>query len=83
MGNNFKAVFQEKDQKERKDQRYKQKHTKSLNEFEREQKFYEQKKRDLRQVFMQLDRDGNGNIDTEEIVHYLNIENKIPEEEAM
>jgi Ca2+-binding EF-hand superfamily protein len=32
---------------------------------------------------MQLDRDGNGNIDTEEIVHYLNIENKIPEEEAM
>ena len=82
MGNNFKAVFHEKDQKERKDVRYKQKHLKSQNEFEREQKFYEQKKRDLRSVFMQLDRNGDGNIQAEEIMQYLIDDNQLPEEEA-
>ena len=75
MGNNFKAVFQEKDQKERKDIRYKQKHLKSQSEFEREQKFFERKKRDLREVFNRLDINGDGIVDPEEIMNYLINEN--------
>lgn len=41
MGNNFSAVYQEKDQRDKQDIRYKQKHLKSQAEFEQEQKFYE------------------------------------------
>ena len=41
MGNNFKAVYQEKELKEKYDLRYKQKHFKSSEEFEKEQKFFE------------------------------------------
>jgi len=36
MGNNFRAVYHEKQMKERQEIRYKQKHLKSQTEFERE-----------------------------------------------
>lgn len=76
------AVYNEKENKERQELRYKQKHLKSQSEFEREQKFYEQKKRDLRAVFMVLDRDNSGTIETEEIMRYLIEQNQLSDEEA-
>ena len=60
MGNNFKAVYNEKQLKERQEIRYKQKHLKSQSEFEREQKFYEQNKMELRIEFDEIDQGYNG-----------------------
>ena len=82
MGNNFQEVFKEKDLKEKQEIRYKQKHLKSQAEFEKEQKFYEKKKRDLRDVFTALDRDQSGSIEPEELMSYLVQENGLGEEEA-
>jgi|TARA_B110000285_G_C15092128_1_gene599700 hypothetical protein len=51
MGQNFSQVTKEKNQKEKQDIRYKAKHLKSNDEYEREQKFYESKKESLIEEF--------------------------------
>jgi len=40
------------------------------------------KKRNLKEVFLRLDMNGDGNIDPEEIMRYLIDENNMPDEEA-
>jgi len=82
MGQNFMQVTNEKNQKEKQEIRYKAKHLKSNNEYEREQKFYESKKEALIAEFQILDRDHNGIIDKEEVLNYL-INNGLDEEEAI
>lgn len=56
---------------------------KSQAEFEQEQKFYEQKKRDLRNVFSILDQDQSGTIEPTEVMQYLIKQNGLDEEEAI
>ena len=82
MGQNFMQVTNERNQKEKQDIRYKAKHLKSNDEYEREQKFYESKKEALIAEFQILDRDHNGIIDKEEVLNYL-INNGLEEEEAI
>lgn len=71
MGNNFKAVFHEKNQKERQEQRYKNKYHSSMDEFEREQRYYEDKKKALRDVFAEIDVNNDGKISPDELKRFL------------
>ena len=64
-------VTNEKNAKEKQEIRYKAKHLKSNNEYEKEQKFYESKKEALIAEFAILDRDHNGIIDRDEVLNYL------------
>lgn len=74
--------------KERQEIRYKQKHLKSQSEFEREQKFYEQKKMELRIEFDEIDQgyggqgQGDGFIEFQEIENHLIRKNRMQPEEA-
>ena len=49
---------------------------KSQNEVDREQKFYELKKRELEVIFKEYDVDGNMHLDKEEIADMLYKENQ-------
>jgi Ca2+-binding EF-hand superfamily protein len=47
----------------------------SQSHHEQEQKFYEQRKKDLRIVFQELDNDNSGTIDAQELMEYFMREN--------
>ena len=50
--------------------------------FEREQRFYEKRKEELRAAFIEIDTDGSGTVDPEEITQYLILKNQVGQEEA-
>jgi Ca2+-binding EF-hand superfamily protein len=50
--------------------------------FEREQVFYEKRKEELRRAFVEIDRDGSGTVEPEEITNYLIQRNNIHPDEA-
>ena len=82
MGNNFKQVYTEKQEKSLKDKKYMERHMKSQAMFEREQRFYEKRKEELRAAFIEIDTDGSGTVDPEEITQYLILKNQVGQEEA-
>ena len=54
----------------------------SKYELDHENKFYEQKKRDLEQIFHEFDRDGNGFLDKDEMANVVYQNNGVSEEDA-
>lgn len=68
---NFAMMSKEKQDRENAEKRKNLKNFKSQEEFEREQAVYEVKKEQLRAAFAEIDADGNGTIEPDEIVMYF------------
>jgi hypothetical protein len=81
IGNNFQQIHTERNLREKQDARYRSKHGQTRLQFDDENRIYEQKRKQLLEIFDEIDTDKNRVLSDQEVTQYL-IQNGIGPEEA-